>query len=136
MSSSPVTCEIDLNAQGKQQGFLHVPHSVHRSAYGWIPVPIVSLRNGDGPTLLLMGGVHGGEYEGQIAIANLARALQAKDIRGRVILLPMANAPAATAGLRTSPIDEGNLNRLFPGDPAGTPSQIIAHYIETQLLPL
>ena len=83
-----------------------------------------------------MGGVHGGEYEGQIAIANLARALQAKDIRGRVILLPMANAPAATAGLRTSPIDEGNLNRLFPGDPAGTPSQIIAHYIETQLLPL
>lgn len=134
MSSSPVTCEIDLTAEGKHEGFLRVPHSVHRSAYGWIPVPIVSLRNGEGPTLLLMAGVHGDEYEGQIAIANLARRLDPRDIRGRVILLPMANAPAATAGLRTSPIDDGNLNRLFPGDPTGTPSQIIAHYIEAELL--
>ena len=28
---------------------------------------------------------------------------------------------AAMAGLRTSPIDDGNLNRSFPGDPNGTP---------------
>ena len=32
----------------------------------------------------------------------------------------MANFPAAEAGLRTSPLDDGNLNRTFPGDPAGT----------------
>lgn len=109
---------------------------MHRSAYGWIPTPIVCLKNGEGPTILLMAGVHGDEYEGQIALSNLARSLRAEDIQGRVIILPTANAPAAAAGLRTSPVDDGNLNRLFPGDPAGSPSQIIAHYIETQLLPL
>lgn len=41
----------------------------------------------------------------------------------------MANYPAAQAGLRTSPLDGGNLNRSFPGDPRGTPTQVIADYI-------
>ncbi|RYH40656.1 MAG: deacylase [Alcaligenaceae bacterium] len=55
-------------------------------------------------------------------------------VQGQIILMPMANAPAAEAGLRTSPLDDGNLNRLYPGNPQGTPSQIIAHYIEHTLL--
>lgn len=46
----------------------------------------------------------------------------------------MANFPAAEAGLRTSPLDGGNLNRGFPGNPAGSPTDIIAHYIEHVLL--
>jgi len=133
---SLITCETDLSATGKHHGFLRLPHSVHHSAYGWIPVPIVSIRNGDGPTLLLMAGNHGDEYEGQVALTRLARDLQPDDIRGRVIILPMVNFPAASAGMRVSPIDDGNLNRSFPGDPHGTPTQMIAHYIEEVLMPL
>lgn len=53
MSASAITCEIDLEAEGKHHGYLRVPHSVHRSAYGWIPVPITVIRNGEGPTLVL-----------------------------------------------------------------------------------
>lgn len=130
-----ISAEIDFEAQGKQEGYLRVPHSVHRSAYGWIPVPITVLHNGTGPTLVLMAGNHGDEYEGQIAVAALARELGANDIRGRLILLPMVNFPAAEAGTRTSPIDDGNLNRLFPGNPKGTPSEMIAHFIEEELMP-
>ena len=48
----------------------------------------------------------------------------------------MANYPAAKAGLRTSPIDELNLNRVYPGDPNGSPTMMIAHYIETVLMDL
>lgn len=136
MTGTLITSEVDFEASGKHAGFLRVPHSVHRSAYGWLPVPVVSIRNGDGPTLILTGGVHGDEYEGQIAIANLARDLAPKDIRGRVILLPMLNAPAAEAGLRTSPIDDGNLNRLLPGNARGGPTEMIAHYVEKVLMPL
>ena len=136
MTGSLVTAEVDFEAPGRQTGFLRVPHSVHRSAYGWIPVPIVVLKNGTGPTLLLMAGNHGDEYEGQIALARLARDLACEDIRGRIIILTMANAPAAGAGLRTSPIDEGNLNRSFPGKMRGTPTQMIAHYIEEVLMPM
>lgn len=131
-----ITSEIDFEAMGKHSGYLRVPHSVHRSAYGWLPVPVVSIRNGSGPTLVLTGGTHGDEYEGQIAISNLARDLVPEDIRGTLILLPMLNAPAAAAGLRTSPIDAGNLNRLFPGDARGGPTEMIAHYVEEVLMSL
>lgn len=136
MSETLLTAEVDFDAEGKQAGYLRVPHSVHRSAYGWLPVPIISIRNGDGPTLVVTGGTHGDEYEGQIAISALARNLEPEQIRGRLILLPMVNFPAAQAGLRASPIDDGNLNRLFPGNAHGTPSEMIAHYVEEVLMPL
>ena len=131
---SPVELEIDLNLDGWHQGYARVPHSVHRSAYGFIPVPIISIKNGEGPVVLLMAGNHGDEYEGQITLGKLARTLAVEQIRGQIIILPMANFPAAQAGLRTSPIDQGNLNRAFPGDPKGTPTEIIAHFIESELL--
>ncbi|MBM3503969.1 MAG: deacylase [Alphaproteobacteria bacterium] len=130
-----IHCEIDLARDGKQVGYLRVPHSVHRSAYGWLPVPIVSIRNGDGPRALLLAGNHGDEYEGQVALAKLVRALEPGAIRGRVVVMPMANFPAAMAGLRTSPLDEGNLNRTFPGDPDGSVTAMLAHFIEDVLLP-
>lgn len=136
MADTLITSEVNFDALGRQTGFLRVPHSVTRSAYGWLPVPISVLNNGKGPTILLMAGNHGDEYEGQIAIARLCRDLTPDQIRGRIILLPQANAPAAQAGTRTSPIDNGNLNRTFPGDPKGTPTETIAHYIEEVLLPL
>lgn len=121
---------------GRQTGFLRLFHSVHNSAYGFIPVPVVVLRNGDGPTALFVSGNHGDEYEGQVALCNLARSLDPARIQGRVIILPAANLPAAVAGRRTSPLDEGNLNRTFPGDPDGTPTQQIAWYIENELVRL
>lgn len=136
MSATPITCEVDFEAEGKQTGYLRVPHSVDRSAYGWLPVPVTVLRNGDGPTLVISAGVHGDEYEGQIAVAEMARDLTAADIRGRIILLPMVNAPAAEAGRRVSPLDDGNLNRLYPGSPKGTLSEVIAHFHEEVVLPL
>src|SRR3546814_12939789 len=77
-------------------------------------MPITVIRNGDGPTALFTGGNHGDEYEGPIAILDLARSLEPAEIGGRVILLPMMNFPAVRSGRRTSPSDSGNLNRMFP----------------------
>ena len=131
---SPITCEIDFKADGKQAGFLRLPHSVHRSAYGWIPIPIAQVKNGEGPTFLLMSGNHGDEFEGQVTLTKLLQMLEPDMVQGRIIILPMANYPAALAGMRTSPIDEGNLNRSFPGDPRGSVTEIIAHFIESVLM--
>jgi hypothetical protein len=136
---SRLSPEIDLDGSGKQTGFLRLPHSVHRSAYGWIPIPIAQISNsganGSGPTILLMAGNHGDEYEGQVALGRLIRDLDPAEVRGRIIILPSANFPAAMAGTRTSPLDQGNLNRSFPGDPTGGPTAQIAYYIEHELLP-
>ena len=125
---------IDFAAEGKQCDFLRLPHSVNRSAYGWLPVPLASIRNGAGPRVLLMSGVHGDEFEGQVALTNLIRELEPQDITGQVVILPMANYPAAKAGTRVSPIDDLNLNRVFPGRADGRPTEQLAHYIESVLM--
>ena len=128
--------DVDFEKEGKQVGWLHLPYSVTRSAYGTIAMPIAVIRNGRGPTAFLMSGNHGDEYEGQIALCKLIRELDHGGIQGRVIVLPAANFPAAMAGARVSPLDGGNLNRSFPGNPEGGPTMQIAHYIETVLMPM
>src|SRR5258708_1483569 len=111
---SRLSADIDLLADGKATGFVRVPHSVHRSAYGWIPIPIVRIRNGDGPSVLMQAGTHGDEWEGQIGLGNLLRALEPKDIKGRLVILPAANFPAPIAGQPPSPSAEGNPHRPPP----------------------
>src|SRR3981189_4001849 len=100
---SRLSADIGLLADGKATGFVRVRHSVHRSAYGWIPIPIVRIRNGDGPSVLMQAGTHGDEWEGQIGLGNLLRALEPKDIKGRLGILPSVNFPAALPGALASP---------------------------------
>ncbi|MCV3768130.1 succinylglutamate desuccinylase/aspartoacylase family protein [Rhizobium sp. TRM95796] len=136
MAATRAWTRIDFEQDGKQSDYMRVPFSSDKSAYGWIPVPMICIRNGEGPTALLTAGNHGDEYEGQIALLELARTITAEEIRGRIIILPALNYPAVVAGRRVSPLDEGNLNRLFPGDANGGPTAMIAHYVETVLFPL
>ena len=135
-SETRIRCFVDFERAGKQVAHLQLPHSSNLSAYGWIGIPICVVKNGRGPTLYLGAGNHGDEYEGQITLARLIRELDPGAIQGRLIILPAANLPAALAGQRCSPIDDGNLNRSFPGDPDGPPTAAIAHLIESVLLPM
>lgn len=135
MAQSPVRASVDLQANGLQHGHLILPHSSHASAWGHVMLPITVVKNGDGPTALLTGGNHGDEYEGVTALLKLAHGLKPEAIQGRVIILPMMNAPAVRAGKRISPLDGGNLNRAFPGDPEGSVTEQIADYVNRYLIP-
>ncbi|WP_337270731.1 succinylglutamate desuccinylase/aspartoacylase domain-containing protein [Oryzifoliimicrobium ureilyticus] len=126
---------IDLAREGRQSAHLAIPYSIDRSPYYQIRIPIVRLKNGDGPSLLLMAGNHGDEYEGELQLARLIRILEVSKIQGAVTILPMANLPAVMAAKRCSPFDGGNLNRAFPGDPAGPPTARLAHFLESELFP-
>ena len=125
---------VDFDLDGKQVGRLHLPHSVTRSAYGVLPIPVAVIRNGSGPQVLLSAGNHGDEYEGQVVLTRLIQELQPEQIRGGLIIIPALNLPAALAATRVSPLDAGNLNRVFPGDPDGGPTWQIADYVEQHLL--
>jgi N2-acetyl-L-2,4-diaminobutanoate deacetylase len=107
---------IDLDKQGKQIGFLMIPHSPHDDAWGVTRVPLAVISNGAGPTVVLEGGNHGDEYEGPITICELIRELDPGEIRGRLILMPANNVHAVIAGQRTSPVDGLNFNRTFRHD--------------------
>jgi predicted deacylase len=133
---SLITTDLDFEKDGVHRGTLRVPYSHDRSAYGHIPIPIMVAKQGQGPTLLLTGGNHGDEYEGPVALMRLMRELPMEKINGRVIIVPAINLPAFQAGTRTSPIDGGNLNRTFPGNRNGSVTEMIAHFVETELIPL
>ena len=127
--------EIDFDADGKTLSFLGTPYSVDRSPYYQIKTPVCRIRNGQGPRVLLMAGNHGDEYEGEIALGRLIRRLDPARVRGEITILPMANVPAVMAARRRSPLDNGNLNRAFPGSPGGTPTERLAHFLEHELFP-
>lgn len=133
---SPISATVDFDADGVQHGFLRLPYSRDDAAWGSVMIAITVVKNGSGPTALLTGANHGDEYEGPIALFDLARTLRAEDVSGRVIIVPMMNQPAFAAGTRTSPIDRGNLNRSFPGRPDGTVTEKIADYFQRVLLPM
>jgi len=136
MKQSPIVATIPFDEDGIHHGFLRLPHSRDSSAWGNLMIPITVIRHGDGPTALFTGANHGDEYQGPVAIQNLAASLEPAQVRGRVILIPYMNYPAFRAGRRTSPIDGGNMNRIFPGAPDGTITQKIADYFERILVPM
>src|SRR5438067_12229587 len=82
--SSLVTATVDFDRDGLQHGYIQVPYSHDRSAYGRILIPIVVARRGNGPTVLLTGGVHGDEHEGPIALMRLIREVSLENLAGRL----------------------------------------------------
>lgn len=132
---SRVRNPIDFDKGGRQAGYLRAPLSRNTSGWGVVEIPVVSVKNGSGPTILLTGGIHGDEYEGQIAISRLANTLKPEHVQGRVIMIPAFNIPAVMNDTRLSPIDNRDMNRCFPGNAKGTFSEMLAHFLAGYVLP-
>ncbi len=94
MKPSPISPTVPLDRDGVHHGHLRLPYSRDDSAWGSVMIPICVIGNGTGPTALLTGGNHGDEYEGPLALFDLARSLRAEDVSGRVIIVPAMNYPA------------------------------------------
>ncbi len=135
MQPPSVTSTIDLSAQGKQIGSLRYPKISNNGGWAYDLVPIASIANGDGPTVVISGGNHGNEYEGQIACLRLIDEIEADQVRGRLVIVPVISREAAWAGTRLWP-SGANFNRSFPGRPDGPPNEQIADYFTRVLMPM
>lgn len=133
---SRIVCDVDFDKNGLQAGYARAPYSRNTSGWGVIEIPVFSVKNGKGPTVLLTGGVHGDEYEGQIAISRLAKTIDPAQVQGRVIMMPAVNMPAIMSNTRLSPIDNWDINRCFPGNPNGTFTPMLAHFLDSVILPM
>lgn len=101
-----------------------------------MPVTVITGAS-KGPTLLAVAGIHGSEYSPIIATQRLSPLIKHEDLSGTVIFVHIANLPAYLGRtVYTSPADDKNLNRLFPGNREGTLSDQIAHYLTENLYPL
>ena len=133
---TPFSSSLHFEADGKQIGVLELRCSDRARRAPSCPIPAAVIRNGDGPTLLLTGGIHGDEYVGPAALFNLIRAVEPARLKGRLIVLPAVNTPAVLASTRCSPADDGNLNRSFIRDPTPGTTAAIARFIEGFVLPM
>ncbi|HUK17927.1 MAG TPA: M14 family metallopeptidase [Bryobacteraceae bacterium] len=99
-------------------------------------VPVTTIRGAQpGPTLALIAGNHGYEYPPILALQRMRARIEPQRLAGTVILVHVANMPSFLGRtIYFSPIDGKNLNRAYPGTPAGTVSERIAHAITTQVI--
>jgi len=87
-----------------------------------------------GPTVALLGGVHGDEYEGVIAARWLISHLRSVLVKGTVRVAAPAHPAAWETTTRESPLDGKNLARVFPGNVEGTPTESVAHELTESVL--
>jgi N-alpha-acetyl-L-2,4-diaminobutyrate deacetylase len=134
MTDSPVTCTIDLAAPGKQVGQLRLPRISNTGGWASTFIPIASVAHGSGPTVLVLAGNHGDEYEGQVAVRRLLQELAPEQVSGRITMIPVLSPDASRAGTRLWP-SGANFNRSFPGSPEGPPNEQLADFLTRELFP-
>ena len=125
--------ELDLQRQGVNHYLLAIEYS-WKGEQTTLEYPLTVAHTGDGPCALLLGGTHGDEFEGQLAATRLASAIQVGQVHGTLIVVPTHNRPAALAGVRTSPIDGFDMNRIYPGADGEGPSYAIARFVTQRLI--
>jgi len=130
-----IACSIDLNAPGKQVGRLQYARISNTGGWAYSFVPIATIANGDGPTVLVSAGNHGDEYEGQVAALKLIQEIDPSHVSGRLIVIPVISKEASWANTRLWP-SGANFNRSFPGSPSGPPNEQLADYFTRVLFPL
>jgi predicted deacylase len=88
-----------------------------------------------GKVLALVAGVHAYEYPPILALYRLGNMIDAKSLRGTVLMVHIANLPSfKKRTIYYGPDDGKNLNRVFPGDAAGTISQRIAAVLNEEVV--
>ncbi|HXV36504.1 MAG TPA: succinylglutamate desuccinylase/aspartoacylase family protein [Myxococcota bacterium] len=78
-----------------------------------------------GPTVCFVAGVHGDELNGVEIVRQIFEELEPSEVSGTVLALPVANLHGFRQSSRYLP-DRRDLNRYFPGNPAGSSASRIA----------
>lgn len=94
-----------------------------------LELPIEVCRGAEeGPTVWVNAAIHGDELEGTAALWQVFEAIAGRLVKGTLIGCLVTNVSAFQAMRRTSPIDDLDVNRVFPGDPDGTFTRQFAHH--------
>lgn len=131
---STARLDLDLERPGKNFGHIALAQSTNISAWGELHIPVVSINGGPGPTVLLLGGNHGDEYEGPILLLKLVEEIEPSEVMGRIIVIPRISGEASAAGRRLWS-DGTNFNRAFPGDADGSVTARLADFMTRVLFP-
>jgi len=99
-----------------------------------IPIHEVRGQAGDGPTLGLTACFHGDEQVSTEILYRLLLAVDPAELKGRLLVVPVANPLAYEAITRHTPLDMQNLNRVFPGGGEGFFTHQLAEVLVAHVL--
>jgi uncharacterized protein len=89
----------------------------------------------DGPHLVLIGGVHGGEYSSIAAVIRVMTELDERELAGTITAVPVVSMQSFRhRSPFVVPEDGKNLNRCFPGSYDGTYTDVLARSIFDTLI--
>jgi predicted deacylase len=90
-----------------------------------LPVCVIE-GSADGKTLYMQAASDGDELNGVGVVNQLVPQLDPDTLAGTVIVVGIANIYGFRQANHRNPIDDTKLNRVYPGDPAGSTSERIA----------
>lgn len=88
--------------------------------------------NNAGPHLLILGGVHGDEFEAMTAIRSLLKVVDQDSLNGQLTAIPVANESAFMAGTRTGE-DGLDMARICPGSADGSVTERAAFAVSEKI---
>jgi len=102
-----------------------------------VEIPFAIVEGAEpGPCLLITAGVHGSEYCSIEAAVRMMKTPPER-LKGTLLVLPILNVQGfRRRSIYVMPEDGKNLNRMFPGNPDGTISEKLAHWLVTSIYPL
>jgi len=101
-----------------------------------VPLPVVMINGTqDGPRVAITGGVHGGEYVGMETARRLGKEIDPASVAGSIVIAVVSNVTAFQGrSVYLSELDQHNLNRVFPGNPNGDPSERLAYWLFEEIV--
>lgn len=116
----------DLELRPGERGRTRLPVAQLAGGYR-LSLPLHAIHGAlPGPTLLVVGVVHGEEIFAIDAIRLALQDIDPEALRGTLLAVPVANPPALASQTRNNPLDMLDLNRQFPGSKDGWLSERIA----------
>lgn len=124
MGNTWTMANLSASAREKTKGHLELPTIEEK-----LPAFLVN-GSEEGPSVLVMGGIHGCEYTSIDAALKIGASLDPKEVKGRIVVLPIANPASFYArSIYVHPRDQKNLNRMFPGNQNGTDAERLAYWL-------
>ncbi|MEQ9296974.1 MAG: succinylglutamate desuccinylase/aspartoacylase family protein [Cyclobacteriaceae bacterium] len=129
----PITIAGQSVEAGKEKQILAVISKLPTRTEIEIPI-IVSRSKNPGPTLLLMGGMHGDEINGVEIVRRIISKKYHRPAIGTVICIPIFNVYGFLNFSRQVP-DGKDVNRSFPGTRSGSLASQLAYHLRNEILP-
>jgi len=133
--------DLDFDTPGRRDYWVALEHDTMWGAQ-LIPLTVfVGPQARPGRGLVAFGSTHGNEYEGPTALKRLLHEIDAGQVTGRIILIPVLNPEAFRTGTRDSVGADGvNLNRAFVEGAGTTPALAgithrIANFVRQSIWP-